>query len=66
MGLRERLTADRLDAGLLTLQWHLAQQGLTPSDASGPAAPTSASRPPNTGECWQPDVTRDPPRTQGE
>jgi hypothetical protein len=51
VGLRERLTADGLDAGPRTLQWHLAQQGLTPSDASGPAAPTSASRPPNTAEC---------------
>ena len=62
VGLRERLTSDGLDAGPLTLQWHLAQQGLTPSDASGPAAPTSASGRPtqaNAGNPTSPTIRQD-------
>src|SRR5581483_11807943 len=38
--LREQLTADGLDAGPLTLQWHLQQRGLAvPSTVDDPAHP---------------------------
>jgi len=45
VGLREKLTAEGLDAGPMTLQWHLTRQGLpAPSTSTIPAHP-APSRP---------------------